>query len=218
MVDRAGVPGRPYPVELSVLRRSCRHCYYYGTLCAFGRGRLCSVLFRPGDPQRFVEREPCVRDILPDLLVPAIPVIGGVVLLMREFDWVLLLAVLATVLLATVGAGMVRGLLACPDCAQRELGCPAEQLFNRQRGHGPPNTGVQTHQKDGEARLARAGGRRTGRARPLTPWTLGRPSPVLYTVQGFGRSTARSGTWVRSPSRGAGCERAPTAVCRWRTP
>jgi len=62
-------------VEVSVLRGSCRHCYYYGRLCAFGRGKLCSLLFKPGDRQRFLDREPSVRDILPDLLVPAIPVL-----------------------------------------------------------------------------------------------------------------------------------------------
>lgn len=120
-------------VESSVLRGSCRHCYYYGRLCAFGRGRLCSALFRPGDPQRFLRRDPSLRDILPDVLVPAVPIIAGTVLLVGDFDWVLLAAILAVVLLATVGTGMIRGRLACRHCAQRELGCPAEQLFNRRR-------------------------------------------------------------------------------------
>lgn len=120
-------------VEVSVLRGSCRHCYYYGKLCSFGRGKLCSLLFKPGDPQRFLEREPSVRDILPDLLVPAIPVLGGVALLVQDFRWPLLVSVLCIVALATVGTGLVRGLLSCPHCAQRELGCPAEQLFSKQR-------------------------------------------------------------------------------------
>ncbi|MBU2602931.1 MAG: hypothetical protein KKA32_12330 [Actinobacteria bacterium] len=120
-------------VEVSVLRGSCRHCYYYGKLCAFGRGKTCPLLFKPGEPQRFLGRQPSVRDTLPDLLVPAIPVVGGIVLLVRDFRWPLLLAVLFIVALATVGTGLVRGLLACPHCAQRELGCPAEQLFSKQR-------------------------------------------------------------------------------------
>lgn len=119
-------------VEFSVLRGSCRHCYYYGRFCAFGRGRLCSALFAPGEPDRFLERSPSLRDILPDIVVPAIPVIGGVVLLIRGFDWMLLAGVAAIVLLATVGTGMIRGVLACPHCAQRELGCPAEQLFHKE--------------------------------------------------------------------------------------
>lgn len=71
-------------VEVSVLRGSCRHCYYYGRLCSFGRGKLCSLLFKPGDAHRFLDREPSLRDILPDLLVPAIPVVGGIVLLVRD--------------------------------------------------------------------------------------------------------------------------------------
>ena len=118
-----------------VLRRLvCVNCYYYGKLCAFGRGRLCPALFRRGNPQRFVDRVCSFRDVLPDLLVPAIPVVGGMVLLARDFALVLLLVVLAIAALATAGTGIVRGLLACPHCAQRELGCPAEQLFGRQRG------------------------------------------------------------------------------------
>jgi hypothetical protein len=120
-------------VEVSVLRGSCRHCYYYGKLCSFGRGRLCSLLFKPGDPARFADREPSVRDILPDLLVPAIPVVGGIALLVRDFEWPLLLAVLVILALATGGSGLVRGLLACPHCVQRELGCPAERLFSKRR-------------------------------------------------------------------------------------
>jgi hypothetical protein len=115
--------------EVSVLRGSCRHCYYYGKVCAFGRGRLCAALYPRGEPERFVCREPSLRDILPDILVAAIPVVGGVVLLVLDFDWALLLAVVAFVVIATVGTGVVRGRLACAHCAQRELGCPAEQLF-----------------------------------------------------------------------------------------
>lgn len=122
--------------EVSVLRGSCRHCCYYGRLCAFGRGRLCALLLSPGDPQRFLQRRPSVRDILADILVAAAPVLGGVVLFVREFDWVLLGAAVVVVFLATVATGAIRGRLACPHCRQRELGCPAEQFFSRRRSTG----------------------------------------------------------------------------------
>ena len=48
-----------------------------------------------------------------------------------HFSWVLLLAIGALVLLGSVGTGFIRGQLACKYCRQRELGCPAEQLFNK---------------------------------------------------------------------------------------
>lgn len=118
-------------VEASVLRGSCVHCHYYGKLCGLGRGKLCSLLFKRGDPHKFIQRETSVRDILPDLLVPAIPVVGGGALLLRQFDWTVLLAMLLILLLASVGNAYVRGALACRHCAQRELGCPAYELFNK---------------------------------------------------------------------------------------
>jgi len=120
-------------VEFALLRGSCRHCHYYGRRCAFGRGRLCALLFPPGDPERFRCRQISLRDLLPDLLVPALPVAGGLIRLALGFDWALLAAVAATALVATAGAGTIRERLACPHCRQRELGCPAAQFFARRR-------------------------------------------------------------------------------------
>ena len=37
-------------MEIRVLTKSCRDCYYYGRLCAFGRGKICSLLFKKGSP------------------------------------------------------------------------------------------------------------------------------------------------------------------------
>jgi hypothetical protein len=36
-------------------------------------------------------------------------------------------------LLTFIGNGLVRGSLACKYCKQREIGCPAEQLFNKKK-------------------------------------------------------------------------------------
>ena len=63
-------------IELKVLRGNCVDYYYYGKVCGFGRGRLCSTLFKKGDPQRFVEKEISWSLILPDFLVFIFPVIG----------------------------------------------------------------------------------------------------------------------------------------------
>lgn len=120
-------------VEVAVMRGSCRHCHYYGRWCALGRGRLCSLLFQKGDPQRFLDRSVTLRDLIPDLLVSVIPLAGGVVSLVVGFDWGTLAGMMLLVLLATAGTGLVRGRLACRHCAQRELGCPAQELFGRQQ-------------------------------------------------------------------------------------
>ncbi|MDY6910959.1 MAG: hypothetical protein SVM79_01165 [Chloroflexota bacterium] len=120
-------------IEISLLRRSCVDCYYYGKACAFGRGKLCSILFKKGVPQKFIQKEISLSKMLPDFMVSLFPIIGGIVLLVMDFSWpiVVLLGVLA--ILSSAGNAFVRGTFACKRCKQRELGCPAEQLFSKQQ-------------------------------------------------------------------------------------
>ena len=127
--------------EFSCLRGSCVNCCYYGKVCGLGRGKVCSLLFRRGDPEKFAKREVSVRDMVPEMLVSVLPLLAGIIILVRHFRWSVLLAMLLIVLLASAGNAFVRGSLACKHCAQRLLGCPAERLFNRRRadsnaGHG----------------------------------------------------------------------------------
>jgi hypothetical protein len=117
-------------VESNVLRKSCVHCYYYGKICAFGKGKLCSWLLRKGDPQRFIEREVSWREIVPDMMVLIFPLIGGIVLLIKDFSWLLMVLLALVVVLSFGGNAIVRGSFACKHCKQRELGCPAQQLFD----------------------------------------------------------------------------------------
>lgn len=119
-------------MELILLRGSCIHCYYYGKTCAFGKGRLCSLFFKRGDPQRFAQKEFSWKDMLPDLLVTLFPLVGGIILLIRQFDWLLLGAIVLLLGLTFAGNAVIRGTFACTHCKQRDLGCPAEQLFNKQ--------------------------------------------------------------------------------------
>jgi hypothetical protein len=121
-------------MEARVLVHGCRDCAYYGKWCAFGRGKLCSLLFKPGDPERFNTRTISWRDMLPDLLVALVPFLAGVILLFRDFSWIVLVLVLALVAHSTVGNGFIRGGIACKYCRQRELGCPAERLFDKRAG------------------------------------------------------------------------------------
>jgi hypothetical protein len=71
------------------------------------------------------------RDLVPEFLVSLIPLGVGIALLIRAFAWHVLLLVLILVFLGSVGTGFVRGRIACRYCKQRELGCPAEQLFSK---------------------------------------------------------------------------------------
>jgi hypothetical protein len=70
---------------------------------------------------------------VPDFLVSLVPLGVGIALLIRSFSWGVLLLIVALVGLATVGTAAVRGQIACKYCKQRELGCPAEQLFSKRK-------------------------------------------------------------------------------------
>ena len=119
-------------IELKVPRRSCVDCYYYGKVCGFGRGRLCSTLFKKGDTQRFVEKEISWSSILPDFMVFIFPVIGGIILLLSGFSWLLVTMLAFVVVLYLGGNAVIRGTFACKYCKQREIGCPAEKLFRKE--------------------------------------------------------------------------------------
>jgi len=118
-------------IEHRVLRGSCVNCYYYGKVCGFGKGKLCSLLFKKGDPQKFAETQITWFDLVPDFLVSIFPMIGAIVLLAMGFSWTLLALLVILLALSSVGNAFVRGSFACKYCKQREAGCPAEKLFNR---------------------------------------------------------------------------------------
>jgi hypothetical protein len=117
--------------ETRVLRKSCRNCYYYGKICCFGKGKLCSLLFKKGNSKDFCKKEISWIDILPDFLVSIIPFIAGVILLIKNFNWIILLLMVIIIILSFGGSAFIRGNFACRYCKQREIGCPAEKLFNK---------------------------------------------------------------------------------------
>jgi hypothetical protein len=71
--------------------------------------------------------------MIPNLLVSLIPVGVGIYLLIADFGWLMLIAILLIILLTTSGNGFIRGRLTCKYCRQRELGCPAEKLFDKEK-------------------------------------------------------------------------------------
>lgn len=117
-------------MEIRLLRKGCTSCYYYGKTCAFGKGRLSSYFFKKGDPSRFTNKEVSWYEVLPDFLVFLFPLAGGIILLFNEFNWLILLLVIIILILSLGGNAFIRS-LTCKHCKQRELGCPAADLFSK---------------------------------------------------------------------------------------
>ena len=118
-------------LEIRLLKKSCINCYYYGKLCAFGKGKVSSIFFKKGNPKKFVEYEIKWTNIIPDFLVFIIPMILGFFLILTKFNFVILILVILLFLFGSIGNGIIRGSIACKYCKQREIGCPAEQLFRK---------------------------------------------------------------------------------------
>ena len=121
-------------IEITILAGSCVNCYYYGKICGLGKGKLCALLFKEGDPKKFLEKEISWSKMLPDFMVFVFPIVGGIILLVRDFNWLLAGIMAVFVILFFFGNAVIRGSFACKYCRQRELGCPAEQLFGKEKG------------------------------------------------------------------------------------
>jgi hypothetical protein len=118
-------------MEIRVLIMSCRDCFYYGKLCAFGRGKICSLLFKKGSPERFKMKKITWINLVPDFLVSIIPLVIGGFYLVRSFTWLRLSLVVVLVIMAFPVTGFVRGSISCKLCRQKVMGCPAVQLFTK---------------------------------------------------------------------------------------
>ena len=124
-------------MELRVLTKSCVNCYYYGKVCFTGKGKICSLIFKKGESNRFISGKITWKDILPDMMVFIFPILGGIVLLMISFSIVIVLLLILLLLMSTIGNAVVRGSLACKYCRQREIGCPAQKLFDKEGKKSP---------------------------------------------------------------------------------
>ena len=118
-------------LEARLMRRSCTNCYYYGRLCAFGKGKLSAIFFKKGNAKKFTQCKITWKDLIPDFLVSIIPSLAGIWLLIIHFNFLILSSVIWLVLLTSAGNSFIRGSLACKHCKQREIGCPAEKLFKK---------------------------------------------------------------------------------------
>jgi hypothetical protein len=118
-------------LEIRLLKFSCVNCYYYGKLCAFGRGKICSLTFKKGISQKFLDKKITWRDLIPEFILSIVPILIGIYLLIRNFNLIILFLIVVLFILAFPVTGYLRGSLACKHCKQREIGCPAEQFFRK---------------------------------------------------------------------------------------
>jgi hypothetical protein len=117
--------------EYRILANSCRYCYYFGKLCGLGKGKIAPLFVKKGDPKLFTERDIGWSDLIPDMLLFLIPLLGGIIWLFIRFNLITVGLMILLIILAMPCAGFMRGCLLCPNCRQRELGCPAQKLFGK---------------------------------------------------------------------------------------
>ena len=120
-------------LELSIVLRSCKNCYYHGKLCGLGKGKIAPIFCKKGSHEQFAKRKITFIQIIPDFLVGLIPIILGIYSLIQDFSWIILVLVIIIFFISFIGAGITRGYLFCKYCKQREIGCPAEKLFNKKK-------------------------------------------------------------------------------------
>jgi hypothetical protein len=121
-------------LEFYLYREACPHCFYYGRLCAFGRGVLAALFFKRGDPKKFCERELSYKDFIPQLLVVLVPLTVGIALLVsRGFDILVLIAMTYPIFSWFALNPLIYGRLACKHCRQGSICCPALDFFIKKR-------------------------------------------------------------------------------------
>ncbi|MBA7681635.1 hypothetical protein ES703_89975 [subsurface metagenome] len=122
-------------LECHFFKEGCTCCYYYGKLCAFGKGAKAAMFFKRGDPEKFCERELGFKDFIPQILVVLIPLIVGIALLIsRGFNLLILIAMIYPVFSWFVINPILYGKIACIHCKQGSICCPALKFFTKKKG------------------------------------------------------------------------------------
>ena len=120
-------------LEFSVLKEGCCCCYYYGKRCYSGRGLLAPFLVKRENPRKFCTRKVTWKNLLPHVLVNLIPLITGIYLLIKEFDYFILGLALVPILMWFLVSPLLFGKLACPHCKQGRICCPANEFFGKKK-------------------------------------------------------------------------------------
>jgi hypothetical protein len=120
-------------LEFHTYKEACTSCCYYGKCCAFGKGAIAPIFFKKGNPQKFCEKEIKTKDLVPQVLVVAVPFLIGIALLIsRGFNLWILLAMLYPVASWFFLNPIIYGKIACVHCKQGTICCPALKFFSKQ--------------------------------------------------------------------------------------
>ena len=119
--------------ELLVIIRSCKDCWYYGKICGLGKGKIAPLFIKKGDTKKFADRDISMVHMIPDFLVVILPLLGGVMLLLLDFSILVLLLMVVLIVLFFGGTAFIRGTFACKYCKQKDIGCPADAIFNKKK-------------------------------------------------------------------------------------
>lgn len=119
--------------ELIVIFRSCRDCWYYGKICGLGKGKIAPLFVKKGDTKKFADRDISIIHMIPDFLVVIIPLAGGIILLILNFTILTLLLIVILIILFFGGTAFIRGTYTCKYCKQKDIGCPADAIFNKKK-------------------------------------------------------------------------------------
>ena len=122
-----------FSAEMLVIFRGCKNCYYYGKICGLGKGKIAPLFIKKGEPNKFAERDVSWYHLIPDFLVSIIPIVGGIIQVILNFSFILIGMIIILVIIFFGGTAIIRGSFACKYCKQRELGCPAEKLFGKEK-------------------------------------------------------------------------------------
>lgn len=120
-------------VELYVIFRSCKDCWYYGRICGLGKGKIAPLFVKKGDTKKFADRDISTVHLIPDFMLVIFPLIGGVILLVLDFSFVLLGLLIILAIIFFSGTALIRGTFACKYCKQKDIGCPADEIFNKKK-------------------------------------------------------------------------------------
>ncbi len=120
-------------VELMIIFRSCKNCWYYDKICGLGKGKIAPLFVKKGDTKKFADRDISKLHMIPDFLVVITPLIGGIILLILDFSILVLSLIIVLIVLFFGGTAFVRGIFACKYCKQKDIGCPAYVIFNKKK-------------------------------------------------------------------------------------
>ena len=120
-------------MELMIIFRSCKNCWYYDKICGLGKGKIAPLFVKRGDKKKFADRDVSMVNIIPDFLVVILPLLGGIILLVLNFSILVLFLMVVLIILFFGGTAFVRGTFACKYCRQKDIGCPAYAIFNKKK-------------------------------------------------------------------------------------